>query len=65
MQIDGPIALFNIVTYTRLLYNANNFHVQELGFASSPGEVARLRDETVLRVIDLSQEYQVLRCITA
>jgi hypothetical protein len=58
LQIDGPIALFNIVTYTRLLYNANNFHIQELGFASTPEQVAELRGATVLRVLDLSQEYQ-------
>jgi hypothetical protein len=27
-QITGPIALFNIVTYTRMLYEVNNFHLQ-------------------------------------
>ncbi len=27
-QITGPIALFNIVTYTRMLYQINNFYLQ-------------------------------------
>ncbi|GFH13876.1 PAS domain-containing protein [Haematococcus lacustris] len=58
--INGPISLFNIVSFTQLLYNANNFFLQELTFEPNPVKMPGLRAGTVERIKELEMHYKVM-----
>ncbi|KAJ9510605.1 hypothetical protein QJQ45_027473 [Haematococcus lacustris] len=58
--INGPISLFNIVSFTQLLYNANNFFLQELTFEPNPANMPQLRASTVQRIKELEMHYKVM-----
>ncbi|KAL6762972.1 hypothetical protein V8C86DRAFT_516445 [Haematococcus lacustris] len=58
--INGPISLFNIVSFTQLLYNDNNFFLQELTFEPNPVKMPGLRAGTVERIKELEMHYKVM-----
>ena len=59
-QISSPIAMFNAVNFLSMLYNANNFYIQELVYEPDPAKMDGHRSRSYERITRLKKEYELM-----